>query len=286
MWRAFKIVVIVLVLGLGAVLAWLKLHETELVFHVGESHRVPEGSVPAYATVLNIAEPDGAHLAGLILPADPAHDSGLWVLHLHGNADSAFSVGQLKHARQLHDLGLNVLVFDYRGFGHSPGIVSEAHIVEDAEAAYQSLVQRGVDPSKIILWGHSLGSGPAVLLATRHPAAALVLFGAYASIPEVAQDTYPWLPVRWLVGIQFDSLDRIAAAHLPVLIAHSPQDRLVPFHNGQELFAAAHAPKQLIELPGPYTDGLGGHVDALYDHLDLIAPTLQKLTGAQLTLAH
>ncbi|HWW21752.1 MAG TPA: alpha/beta hydrolase, partial [Steroidobacteraceae bacterium] len=246
-------------------------------------HSKPDAPLPAYATPLSIADPDGEQLAALILAADVAHDSGLWVLHLHGNADSAFSAGQLRHAGQLHALGLNVMVFDYRGFGHSAGTASESHIEEDAEAAYQNLIRRGVDPSRIILWGHSLGSGPAVWLASRYPAAALVLFGAYASIPEVAQDTYPWLPVRWLVGIHFDSLDRIGSVRAPVLIAHSRQDALVAFHHAQELFAAAHEPRQLLELPGPYTDGLGGHVDSLYDHLDLIVPWLQKLTGASLT---
>jgi dienelactone hydrolase len=61
---------------------------------------------------------------------------------------------------------------------------------EDAEAAYQALLQRGVAPDRIIVLGHSLGSGPAVLLATRHKAAALVLFGAFTSISDAAAGRY------------------------------------------------------------------------------------------------
>src|SRR5580693_4074382 len=138
MRRVLVILIVTAILLLSAVLGWLKLHESALVFVTAESHNKPDGPIPAYASALSIADPDEEAIAALLLPADPAHDSGLWVLHLHGNADTAFSAGQLTHAAQLHALGLNVLVFDYRGFGHSPGTASETHIGEDAEAAYQA----------------------------------------------------------------------------------------------------------------------------------------------------
>jgi pimeloyl-ACP methyl ester carboxylesterase len=83
-----------------------------------------------------------------------------------------------------------------RGFGETPGEPSEAAMYEDSEAAYQELLRRGVPQQRIIVLGHSLGSGPAVFLATRHKAAALVLFGAFTSIPDAAAGQYPYLPVR------------------------------------------------------------------------------------------
>jgi fermentation-respiration switch protein FrsA (DUF1100 family) len=278
--RALAIVLAAMLLALAVLLGYLKVNESELVFHTAESHAGTGALIPNDAQTLSIQEPDGESLAALILPAHAQHDSGLWVLHLHGNADSAFSSGQLKHALQLRTLGLNVLVFDYRGFGRTPGKPSEKHIYEDAEAAYSELMHRGVDPARLIIWGHSLGSGPAVYLAAHHPCAALVLFGAFTSIPDAAQDTYPYLPVRWLAAIQFASIDRIAAVHAPVLIVHSRLDRVIPFHHGRELFAAAHEPKQFFELAGPFSDGLGGHVDGLYDHLEIIAQSLKELAPA------
>jgi fermentation-respiration switch protein FrsA (DUF1100 family) len=110
------------------------------------------------------------------------------------------------------------------------------------------------------------------------------LFGAFTSIPDAAQDTYPHLPVKWMTGIQFDSLARISLVHAPVLIAHSAGDAVIPFHHAVQLFAAANEPKRLLQLSAPYSDALGGHVNALYDHLQLIVPALIELTGAQLTL--
>jgi len=280
--RSLLGVVVIVSIVLGSILGWLKLHESELVFHTAESHQRTGGQLPADAERLSIADPDGEQLAALMLRADAAHDSGFWVLHLHGNADSAFSTNQLEHSGRLRELGLNVLVFDYRGFGLSPGVASEPHIEEDAEAAYQELIRRSVPPQKIIIWGHSLGSGPAVFLASRHPVAALVLFGAFTSVPDVAQDTYRNLPVRWLTGVHFNSIALIAQVHAPVLIAHSSADTIILFHHGKQLFAAANEPKRFFELAAPYSDNFGGHVNALYDQLQVIAPTLAAMTGAQL----
>src|SRR5579864_3605037 len=113
-WRAPLMVVACAALALAAILGWLKLNESELVFRTANSHHRTDGAIPSYAQRLSIRAADGEALAALLLPADPTQDCGVWVLHLHGNADSAFSSLQLKHVQQLRDLGLNVLTFDYR----------------------------------------------------------------------------------------------------------------------------------------------------------------------------
>lgn len=265
------------VLGVGGALGYLRWNENALVFQTALSHSRPDAHLPRYARRLTIAGTRGSNLAGLLFLADPLHDSGYWVLHLHGNADSAFSAVQVRHCEQLRALGLNVLSFDYRGFGHSPGVASEEHIYQDAESAYQALLGRGVSPGRIILWGHSLGTAPAVELATRHQAAALVLFGAFTSIPDAAAATYPYLPVRWVADIHMDSLQRIRKVHVPVIIAHSVHDAVIPFQEGMRLYDAANPPKQFLALTAPSSDRLGGHVDALYDHLERLAPQLATL---------
>lgn len=270
---------------MGATLGWLRWHEDALVFETALSRTRPDARLPSYAQRLMLPGPAGSTLAALLFPADPLHDSGYWVLHLHGNGDSAFSAVQVRHCEQLRAQGLNVLSFDYRGFGHSAGVASEEHIYEDAEAAYLALIRRGISPAQIIVWGHSLGSAPAVELATRQPSAALVLFGAFTSIPDAAAATYPYLPVRWVAGIYMDSLQRIRRVHVPVIIAHSAHDTLIPFEEGTRLYAAANSPKAFLALTGPATDQWGGHVDALYDHLQLLVPQLAALAhiriGAQ-----
>jgi len=266
-----------IVLVMAIAMTWLKVHEGDIVFAAERSRQHILRDLPPDAERLALPAANTAELAGLVYRADSSADNGFWVLHLHGNADSAFSPWQVRHCEALRRSGFNVLEFDYRGFGLTPGRPSEASMYDDAEAAYQALLRRGVAPNRIILLGHSLGSGPAVLLATRHQAAALVLFGAFTSIPDAAADRYPYLPVRLAVAVQFNSLARIGDVHIPVVIAHSRSDRLIPYSHALKLFAAANEPKHLITFESATDDGFGGHVDALYEHVDILQSALAGL---------
>jgi fermentation-respiration switch protein FrsA (DUF1100 family) len=255
-------------------MVWLKVHEDELVFAAAISRQHLLSTLPANAELTAVPIAKSPDLAGLVFRADADVDSGFWILQLHGNADSAFSRWQVRHCEALRESGFNVLEIDYRGFGRSPGQPSEAGMYEDAEAAYQVLLRRGVAANRILILGHSLGSGPAVRLATRHPAAALVLFGAFTSIPDAAADRYPYLPVRLAVAIQFNSLARIRDVHMPIVIAHSRADTLIPYSHALKLYDAANAPKRLITYDTPSNDGFGGHVDALFEHVTALQAAL------------
>ena len=283
----FKRIARIALIGCGAVLmvvafalVWLKVHEDELVFAAERSRQHILSVLPADAERVAVPVPKGGELAGVVYRADGSADDTFWMLHLHGNADSAFSPWQVRHCEALRRSGFNVLEIDYRGFGATPGRPSEAGMDEDSEAAYQELLRRGVPPNRIILLGHSLGSGPAVLLAARHKAAALVLFGAFTSIPDAAADRYPYLPVRLAASVQFNSLALIGDVHMPVVIAHSRSDTLIPYAHALKLFAAANDPKHLITFDFPADDGFGGHVDALYEHVGILRSALAGLVPA------
>ncbi|MGA2398923.1 MAG: alpha/beta fold hydrolase [Steroidobacteraceae bacterium] len=259
-------------------IGWLKVHEDDLVFAVARSKLSLVDELPARAARVAIAVGGDAAIAGVVFPAEKCCDTGYWVLLLHGNAASAFSADQVRHGEVLSTAGFSVLGIDYRGFGMSAGVPSEAAMYADAEAAFDALLQRGVAPERIILLGHSLGSGPAVVLATRHRAAALVLFGAFTSIPDAAAERYPWLPVRYVASVQFDSLARMRSVHIPVVVAHSRADTTIPYTHALKLYAAAQEPKRLLILDVPSNDGFGGHVDALFDNV----PSLEAALSAVL----
>jgi fermentation-respiration switch protein FrsA (DUF1100 family) len=159
----------------------------------------------------------------------------------------------------------------------SPGVPSETAMYADAEAAFDSLLRRGVAPERIILLGHSLGAGPAVSLATRHRAAALVLFGAFTSIPDAAAERYPWLPIRYVASVQFDSLARMHSVHIPVVVAHSRADTTIPYTHALKLYAAAREPKRLLIFDVPSNDGFGGHVDTLFDNVHSLETVLSAV---------
>jgi uncharacterized protein len=268
---------VTLALVVAAAVGWLKLHEDQLVFAADRSRLHLIDALPETAARVSIQLAGGLELAGLAYRADPSNDTGYFILHLHGNADSAFTPEQLRHCEALRGAGFGVLDIDYRGFGRSPGVPSEANMYEDAEAGYQELVRLGAAPTRIVVLGHSLGSGPAVLLATHHSIAALVLFGAFTSIPDAAAARYPLLPVRYVASIKFNSLARIAAVHVPVIIAHSRTDTLIPYDHALRLYRAANDPKRLLTFTAPRDDGFGGHVDALFDNVPELKSALLAL---------
>jgi fermentation-respiration switch protein FrsA (DUF1100 family) len=98
-------------------------------------------------------------------------------------------------------------------------------------------------------------------------------FGMYEDA-DAAADKYPLLPVRYVTSVQFDSLTRIRDVHMPVIITHSRAGTLVSYPHALRLFAAANEPKRLITFDYPAVDGFGGHVDWLFEHVDVLKSTL------------
>ena len=174
-------------------------------------------------------------LDAVTLEHDTAADR-YWIVYFNGAAGSIQRSGYRGHLEQLHRLGYNVLSFDYRGFGRSGGSPTEAGIYDDGLAAYRHLTgNRGVDPSRVILAGRSLGSAVAVELATRVPSAGVVLLSPIDSVPRVGARIYWWAPVSLLARSRFDSLSKISRVEVPIVIAHARNDRFVPIEAGRSL---------------------------------------------------
>ena len=193
---------------------------------------------------------DGAKIAGVVIPA--MDTAAQWLIYLHGNAGNVTSGVLPQFYKRWHALGLNVLAIDYRGFGESESRTpDEQGVYRDARAAYDWLrTQRGVPAERIVIYGHSLGTGIATELALHVQAAGLIIEGAFTSAPDIGAAMYPWLPVHWLASQRFDNLQKIGRVAMPKLIMHASDDRNVPFAQGQALYAAASAPKEWVELKG------------------------------------
>ncbi len=197
---------------------------------------------------------DGVQLHGWYVPPAQVTEASLTVLFFHGNAGNISH--RLERLTLLHDLGLGVLMIDYRGYGRSEGHPSEHGTYRDAQAGWTYLTgQRGIDADRIIIFGHSLGGAVAAELASRYRPRALVVEASFISVPEVAADHYPWLPVRWLARFRYDVRASLGQVRSPVLIVHGRADEVIPFHHGEALFAAAQEPKQFLEIDGDHDRG-------------------------------
>jgi uncharacterized protein len=198
---------------------------------------------------------DGVELNGWFFPAGTNSDRAhLAVLVCHGNAGNIGD--RLDTCAALLATGANVLLFDYRGYGRSGGRPSEEGTYRDAEAAHQWLRQRGFAGTNIIAFGESLGGGVAAELAARQAVGGLVLQSTFTSIPDIGAELFPWLPVRWLAKIRYDTHAKLPGLKIPVLVMHSRTDEIVPFHHGERNFAAANEPKLFWELKGSHNEPL------------------------------
>jgi pimeloyl-ACP methyl ester carboxylesterase len=188
-----------------------------------------------------------------------ASPTGRVVLVLHGNGvviEQSFGADRaMFESTLLHQLGVNLLLFDYRGYGSSsPTPPSEQHFNEDAQAAYAYLtVQRHIPSRDVIVFGRSIGTGPATELATHHPdAAGLILMSPFTRLSDAGKALWflrP-LPLSLLVRNPFDNLSKIEAVHVPVLIIVGSEDRIAPPAMAQALLQKANQPKHLYVQPG------------------------------------
>ena len=155
--------------------------------------------------------------------------TGLWLLICHGNAGNLSEFDRPVHYAGLRGLGLSLLAFDYRGYGESGGSPGEQGLYRDADAAYRYLrEERGVPADRIVLFGHSLGSAVAIDLASRVPAAGLIVEGALTSAVDRGRELYPYIPVGWIARSRFRSIDKLPAVSAPKLFLHATRDEVIP----------------------------------------------------------
>lgn len=243
----------------GAI-AYLKLNETALVYHpreaAFESGRLNAPPAELHVETVRFDASDGTHLTAWLIPPPAGDTASLWVLVCHGNAGNITLTKRQDYYSRLRALGVGILAFDYRGFGASEERTpTESGLYLDAQAAYDFLRRaRGVPARRIVIFGHSLGTGVAVELASRDSAAGLVLEGAYTSVPDAGQRRYPIIPVRLIASNRFASIDKIARVNMPKLLLHARDDVVIPFDLGEELYARASAPKQFQDLTGGHED--------------------------------
>jgi len=241
-----------LAVGYGAIVGLAFAFQDQLLFQ--PSSRLlatPDDAGMPYETV-RLDTDDGETLHGWWIPAPDVSRGTL--LFFHGNAGNIS--GRLESVQQFHQLGLNVLIVDYRGYGQSTGAPSEEGIYRDTEACWRYLTEtKDLAPQDVVIFGRSMGGGPATWLAAREQPGAVILESVFTNVPDVGAHHYSFLPVRALATNQFDNESRVGDIEAPTLHIHSRGDRVVPFELGQQVYEAAAEPKQFLEIEGGHNDG-------------------------------
>ena len=255
----------VLVVSYLALLLLLRLGESRLLYFPGPRGHLaeppPELGLPVRR--VELTADDGVRLVSWAIPA--ADTAAPWLFICHGNGGNISDAGRPWHYAGLRAAGLSLFALEYRGYGESDGTPEEAGLYRDAVAGYRWLRDTlGVPPERIVIFGHSLGSAVAVELATRVPAAGLILDGALTSVPDRGQEIYPFFPVRWLARSRYASIEKIGALRLPTLFLHAEHDEVIPIAHGRRLFEAALEPKRFVTLRGGHADAFEADSAAYY----------------------
>ena len=191
------------------------------------------------------------------------------IAYFHGNGGH---IGyRAERLRRFAGEGYGVLLAEYRGYAGNPGTPCEAGLYADAEAALAFLAAQKIAPSRLVLWGESLGSGVAIYLAAQHPVAAVILEAPFTSVAAAAQHLYPFVPAAYLVRDRFDSLSRISQIGAPLLILHGERDMIVPVRHGRILLDAAAPPKE-----GWFSPGAGHETLAQFGALEAATAFIER----------
>jgi fermentation-respiration switch protein FrsA (DUF1100 family) len=271
--RWLRVLRSILVAYLVIVLMFYALQRSLIYFPVCEAIQPHDAGLPrGQVHTVSVAADDELPLHGWLVLADgctaedrDACDRELaagrrLVLYFSGNgANRAYRMSEFG---VLTGLGMDVLIFDYRGYGDNLGSPSEKLIAADARTAWKYATQdRNVSPDRIILYGESLGGAVATGLAADlceadTPPAGLILRSTFSSLVDAGAYHYPWLPVRLALVDRYPAIDRISQVTCPILQMHGTSDRIMPISLGRRLFEAApeHSSsgiaKEFVELSG------------------------------------
>jgi fermentation-respiration switch protein FrsA (DUF1100 family) len=235
--------------GYLAVLAAMLIFQRALIYFPDPRRHDPvQAGLPA-ARVVELKSADGTPLLAWYVPAQPGKPL---IVYFQGNAGGL----DLRAERfgKLTDDGAGLVALNYRGYGGSGGSPSEQGLIADANVAYD-FATKEAPPSRIVVFGESLGTGVAVALASEREIGGLILDAPFTSAADVGASVYWFAPVRLFMRDQFHSDRRIGKVRAPLLVLHGERDVVVPISFGEKLFAMANEPKRMQRFPQ------GGHVN-------------------------
>ncbi|MDR1875596.1 MAG: alpha/beta hydrolase [Synergistaceae bacterium] len=243
--------------GLRLLLPWLVFMPTATIEAMPRAFNMPFEDV-------FLTTSDDVRIHGWYVPAPNARGT---LLFFHGNAGNIS--WRLDSIEIFHDLGLSVLIIDYRGYGRSGGRRSVPGVTLDALAAWNWLTEeKGVPADEIVVFGRSLGGAVAMDLMRYVKPRALILESTFSSLPEMVRLDFLAPLMRLLIGDVWNSAEVAATLTVPVLSIHSPDDRTVLFKLGKRLYDAVASEKTFVEIHGSHNEGFQDSWDIYVPALD------------------
>jgi len=219
-------------------LLFLTIFQARLIYiPLKEMQATPEVIGLEYEPI-NFKGSDGTHLFGWFIPAKKSKTT---LLFMHGNAGNISH--RLDSIKLFNSLGLNVFIFDYRGYGKSEGTAGEQNTYDDAKSAWNYLLKnKRVKAEDIIIFGRSLGGAIATNLGHTLKPKGIILESTFTSVKDFSSDVYPFLP-KFLIHFNYETTKYLKDINYPVLVIHSEDDDIIPFKHGEAVFKSTNEPK-------------------------------------------
>lgn len=244
-----KLIISLLVFSLILLIYTRYLEKTSLFYPSRNISSFPDQAGLPYEDIF-VTTKDGIKLQAWFIPQPKAKST---LIFFHGNAGNIGD--RLEKIALFNQLGVNVLIISYRGYGNSEGSPSENGIYLDAQAAYDYLLSRtDINMDNIIVYGASLGGAPAIDLAFHRNVKALILDSTFTSAVDMAKVIYPFIP-RIFLSVKLDNASKMQKISCPKLIIHSEDDEIVPYSLGRKLFEISAEPKIFLDIEGGHNDG-------------------------------
>jgi len=265
--------------ALGVLYAMLRWFEHSQIYQPSREFEASPTELGRAFAEVRFKASDGVALHAWFFPANTnSPRAQLAFLICHGNG------GNLSHrlglCGALLETGASVFVFDYRGYGRSEGRPGEEGTYLDAQAAHAWLRQKGFRGEGIIAYGESLGGGVVSELALRETLGGVVLQSTFTSMPEIGAELFPWLPVRLISTIKYDTRAKLPRIRVPALVMHSKTDDLARFHHAEKNFAAANEPKFFCALRGVHNEAVWTQPE-FREAIEKFSKRLEQTAGAR-----
>jgi fermentation-respiration switch protein FrsA (DUF1100 family) len=232
-------------------------------FPTADIHQTPQSIGLKYEEIV-LTTSDNVRLSAWYIPS--ASPKAV-VLFCHGNAGNISH--RLDTIRIFHDIGLDVLIFDYRGYGKSEGRPSERGTYLDVQSAWNYLTEnRKIAAETIVLFGRSLGSAVAAEAALVNKPGALIVESGFTSVPDIGKRHFPFIPVKSVSRFHYATIEKVGLIRVPKLFIHSPADEIIPFSHGKRLYEYAVPPKGFLQIEGDHNSGFLVSGSTYVDGLD------------------
>ena len=202
----------------------------------------------------------------------PKKDANTTLFFLHGNGGNISH--RLDSIKLFNSLGINVFIFDYRGYGNSEGSASEQNTYDDAKVAWQYLLKsKSIKAEDVIIFGRSLGGTIAAKLGSDLKPKAVILESTFTTVKELASDVYPFVP-GFLIHFKYETTKYLKNIDCPILIVHSENDNIIPFKQGEAVFKNANEPKTFVKIRGDHNYGF---IESRHIYVPALKSFLQEI---------